>query len=165
MARTATAHGTHYRGTPREQLALGAFIKLLRAAHWASLSAGKQREAAGLTESQWGVLEALYHRGPMIQTEIAARLLSSPSNLTLVIDNLERDGLVERRIDALDRRRRVARLTRRGGRLVEHVLPDHVAGIVAVMDSLSEREQRRLAALCRKLGVAAQELVETDDAS
>lgn len=147
--------GTRYRGTAAERRALDAFIKLLRAAHWVSLQAGKRREAAGLTESQFGVLEALYHLGPRMQTEIAEKMLSSPSNLTLVIDNLERDGLVKRRRSEEDRRCQVVHLTERGRRLIAGLFPLHAEGIVELMGALSPREQETLGRLCRKLGLAA----------
>lgn len=150
--------GTRHRGTASERLALDTLIKLLRAAHWVSLQAGKRREAEGLTESQFGVLEALYHLGPRMQTEIADKMLSSPSNLTLVIDNLERDGLVERRRSLEDRRCQMVHLTARGRRLIGRIFPDHVEGIVELMGALTAGEQETLGRLCRKLGLAAAEL-------
>lgn len=154
--------GTRYRGTAEERRALGAFVKLLRAAHWASERAGEYRARAGLTETQLGVLEALYHVGPMVQVELSEKLLSSPSNLTTVLENLERDDLVARRIRPSDRRCREVSLTDDGRRTIEAVLPGHVAGIVRIMDALSPSEQERLGELCRKLGRAAEALGEVD---
>ena len=88
--------GTKHHGTAREKRALDAYIKLRRAANTLSaLEAAALREAR-LTESQFGVLEALYHLGPLRQTDLASKLLCSAGNLTTVVDNLERDGLVER---------------------------------------------------------------------
>ena len=144
--------GTHYEGSAKERRALSAFIKLMRCTHWASLQAGRRREEAGLTENQFGVLEALFHLGPLDQTRLTTKLLTSPSNLTLVIDNLEREGLVERRPDPRDRRCRQIHLTRRGRSRVERLLPDHVARIAEVMSGLTRQEQDELSGLCRKLG-------------
>lgn len=144
--------GTHYAGSRREKRALASFIKLLRAAHWASVKAGRRREEAGLTESQFSVLEALFHLGPLDQTELSAKLLSSPSNLTLVIDNLERQGYAERRRSPDDRRRQVVHLLPKARSSLERLLPVHVGCIVEVMSGLSEQEQEQLARLCRKLG-------------
>jgi MarR family 2-MHQ and catechol resistance regulon transcriptional repressor len=153
-----SSSGTHYAGSPGEKRALAAFIKLLRAAHWASLKAGRRREEAGFTEGQFGVLEALYHLGALDQTELAGKLLSSPSNLTLVIDNLEREAYVERRRSPQDRRRQIVHLLPKGRRSLERLLPFHVERIVEVMSGLSEREQGQLARLCRRLGYWAAEL-------
>lgn len=138
------------------QRALDSFVKLLRAAHWASNRAGAIREQAGLTEAQFGVLEVLHHRGPLIQVEIAQKLLSSPSNLTLVLDNLERDGLIERERDLRDRRQRNVRLSSKGRRTIRDLFPRHAAGIADVMSALTPAEQEELARLCRKLGLSAQ---------
>jgi MarR family 2-MHQ and catechol resistance regulon transcriptional repressor len=152
---TQSRHGTHYEGSEDERRALGAFVKLLRAAWWVSERAGEHRKEAGLTETQWGVLEALYHLGPMVQTRLAHKLLSSASNLTRVLDNLERDGLVVRERDEEDRRCYRVRLTAEGRRAVDDVLPGHVRGIVRIMGALSPGEQEELGDLCRKLGRAA----------
>lgn len=150
--------GTHYAGSPRETRALAAFIKLMRAAHWASVRAGRFREQAGFTESQFAVLEALFHLGPLDQTQLKERLLTSPSNLTVVIDNLEREGHVQRRAGVADQRQRIVHLTARGRRRVEELLPGHVGRIVAVMSGLPPREQEQLGRLCRKLGYWAEAL-------
>lgn len=146
----------HPKPSGREQRALDAFVKLLRAAHWASVRAGASRQAAGLTEAQFGVLEVLYHRGPLAQVEIADKVLSSPGNLTLVLDNLERENLVERHRDSEDRRRRIVALTYEGQRRISRLFPTHSAGIAQLMSVLSSAEQRELARLCRKLGLNAQ---------
>ncbi len=150
--------GTHYQGSPRQRRALSAFIKLLRCAHWASVKAGRRREEAGFTENQFGVMEALFHLGALDQTELTAKLLTSPSNLTMVIDNLEREGYVQRRPDAADRRRRVVHLTGRGRAALRRLLPVHANRIAEVMSGLTAREQHQLSKLCRKLGFWAADL-------
>ena len=152
--------GTAYEGSLRDERALDAFIKLLRAAHWASVGAGEHRRRAGFTEAQFGVLEVLYHKGPMFQAEIADKLLSSPSNLTLVLDNLERDGFISRAQDPGDRRRRNVRLSAKGRRRIEALFPRHVDGITEIMSALTRSELDDLARLCRKLGLTARAGVE-----
>ena len=59
-----------------------------------SLTADLTRQigSADLTMGQFGVLEALLHLGPMCQQELGAKLLRSGSNITIVIDNLEKRG-------------------------------------------------------------------------
>ena len=150
---------THYAGTPAQVRALGAFIKLLRAADRVTRATGGVIAAAGLTDSRFGVLEALYHLGPLTPGELGRKILKSAGNLTLVLDNLERDGLVERR-HAPDRRRRPVALTPRGRELVRRLLPEHVARITAAFRPLTAAEQDTLAALCRKLGRAPEESPE-----
>ncbi|HOT28342.1 MAG TPA: MarR family transcriptional regulator [Candidatus Ozemobacteraceae bacterium] len=145
--------GTHYRGTREETRALDAFIKLLRAADAVSRRTREVISTAGLTESRFGVLEALYHLGPLSPGELGRKILKTAGNLTLVIDNLERDGLVERRSGLNDRRVKRVALTRQGRDLIERLLPPHAELIVSEMSVLTAEEQIELARLCKKLGL------------
>jgi MarR family 2-MHQ and catechol resistance regulon transcriptional repressor len=146
--------GTHYRGSPRQVQALDVYIKLMRAAESVTASLQPGLATWALTPSQFGVLEALLHLGPMCQRELGEKLLKSSSNVTTVVDNLERSGLVERQRSLEDRRVVSVRLTDAGRRLVQKALPVHVAEIVAAFEPLAAAERRELARLCRKLGHA-----------
>ena len=145
---------THYQGTEREKLALDAFVKLSRAAESVSARVNDHLHEANLSVSQFGVLEALYHLGPMPAGRLAEKILRSSANLTLVIDNLVKRGLVNRERRPDDRRAVEISLTEAGRAAIAAILPDHVAGIVAALSALSPEEQMTLAALCRKLGLA-----------
>src|SRR5688572_23137625 len=109
---------THYRGTPQEILALDTFIKLSRAIESVSSRLHQGGTFDGLTGSQFGVLETLYHLGPLCLGEISAKLLKSGGNITLVIDNLEKQGLVQRVRDPDDRRMINVSLTDKGEALI-----------------------------------------------
>ena len=82
------------------------------------------RHLAGhhLTLSQFSVLEALYHLGPLGQRLLAKKVLRSSGNLTLVIDNLERDGLVRRERGTRDRRMVTVHLTEHGQALIAKIM-------------------------------------------
>jgi len=143
---------THYSGTPQEILALNTFIKLTRSVN-SLMSRLSQRGALGeLTVSQFGVLEALHHLGPMCQNELATKILKSSGNMTLVIDNLEKNHLVTRRRNLDDRRMITIHLSEDGEQLIKQVLPEQVAAITAEMSALTPEEQQNLGDLCRKLG-------------
>jgi MarR family 2-MHQ and catechol resistance regulon transcriptional repressor len=144
-----------YKGSPGEVLALGAYVKLERAASSVGGALAPHIAAAGLSESQFGVLEALLHLGPMHQCDLADRILKSSGNMTLVIRNLEKRGLVRRERSAVDRRFNRVHLTAEGERLVRAVFPPHAVRIMGLMGALTAAEQRTLARLCRKLGLAA----------
>ncbi|BAC89763.1 MarR family winged helix-turn-helix transcriptional regulator [Gloeobacter violaceus] len=146
--------GTKYRGTPAEVRALDAYIKLTRASDAVSGRIHAHLAGANLTVSQFGVLEALLHLGPLCQSALAGKLLKSGGNMTLVIDNLEKRGLVERVRSVTDRRYITVHLTEAGRELVERLLKPHVQGVVAAMDALTPDEQETLGTLCRKLGTA-----------
>ena len=66
----------------------------------------------------------------MTQGEVSTKVLKSGSNMTTVIDNLERDGLVRRERDAKDRRVIHVHLTEAGSNKIETILPGHVAALV-----------------------------------
>lgn len=148
--------GTKFKGTAVERQALNAYIKLMRStvAVNARLFPPLQVEA-GVTPSQLGVLEALSHLGPMAHCALAGKLLVSASNLTTVVDNLERDGYVRRDRDANDRRVSITSLTPEGETKLASFFPQHVSRLVDALSGLEPAEQDELGRLCRKLGRAA----------
>ena len=101
---------------------------------------------------QFGVLEALLHLGPMTQCVLGEKLLRSGGNITLVIDNLEKHGLVRRERQTEDRRTIVIHLTPKGMGLIKRVFPGHSKMILKEMSQLEPKEQEDLRRLCRKLG-------------
>ncbi|MVN87215.1 MarR family transcriptional regulator [Deinococcus sp. HMF7620] len=145
-----------YAGSPDERAALDAYVKLWRASHAVEVSANRHLADHGLTVSQFGVIEALYHLGPLSQRQLADKILRSSGNLTMVIDNLERDGLVRRDRDPADRRIMRVSLTPQGQALIERILPAHVEGIRAVFGVLNPEELAQLTRLTRQLGLALQ---------
>ena len=149
--------GTHYHGTLEEKRALEVYIKLSRAAESVTTRINHHLTAEKLTLSQFGVLEAIYHLGPMHQHQLAAKILKSSGNLTLVIDNLESRSLVTRERDPEDRRCFTIQLTQAGRALIERIFPRHVGIVVKEIGVLTLEEQSQLATLCRKLGLADSE--------
>lgn len=143
---------THYKGKPEEILALDTFIKLNRATSSFETRMLAHCTLGKLTLSQFGVLEALYHLGPLCQGQLSQKLLKSTGNMTMVVDNLEKTGLVKRVRSTEDRRMIRIELTQAGKTLIENVLPGHVATIAAEMSVLTPEEQATLGELCRKLG-------------
>jgi MarR family 2-MHQ and catechol resistance regulon transcriptional repressor len=144
--------GTRYQGTAAERRALDAYIKLRRAVNSIARREAEVMREANLTESQFGTLEALLHLGPLCQHELARKILKSAGNLTTVIDNLERRGLVQRRRDSSDRRLVAVHLTGPGERLIRDVLPRNVDVLKSAFAVLGAREQEQLAELCWRLG-------------
>jgi MarR family transcriptional regulator, 2-MHQ and catechol-resistance regulon repressor len=145
---------SRYRGTPDQIRTLDAFIKLMRAAGAVRGRLGEDLAGRGLTENQFGVLEMLLHLGPRHQQEISRKLFTTGANISLIVEQLVRRGLVERRRDADDRRRVSVRLTAQGRRLIQTVFPRHLKSVMAEFATLSPAEQESLAILCRKLGRA-----------
>jgi len=133
--------------------ALNTYTKLMRAAESVTGRVNRFMTAANLSISQFGVLEALHHKGPLCQRDIATKILKSTGNITLVIDNLEKRGLVRRERDVVDRRYLTIYLTDEGAALIAAVFPEVEAAIVAEMATLAVDEQEQLGSLCKKLGM------------
>lgn len=144
--------GTHYKGCEEEKRALNAFIKLVRAADSLNSRLNVYITQAGLTSSQFGALEALYHLGPMNQSELCGKLLKSGGNITMVIDNLEKRKLVERKRSPEDRRFISVHLTPAGRKLISELFPAHVKNILGELSSLDPKEQEELSRMCKKIG-------------
>jgi MarR family transcriptional regulator, 2-MHQ and catechol-resistance regulon repressor len=144
---------THYDGSPEEVLALDTYIKFSRAVDSFTARVMAHGALESLTMSQFGVLEVLYHLGPMCQGAISQKLLKSTGNMTLVIDNLEKHDLVRRVRSSEDRRMITIELTPAGREMIERVFPAHAAHIREEMSVLTPAEQAELGRLCRKLGL------------
>ena len=143
---------THYKGSEPEKRALNTAIKLARAWESVATLARETMQAANLTEAQFGVLEVLLYLGPLTMGEIAQKHLKSPNNFSVVVDNLERDGLVRRERDTCDRRTVHVHLTDAGRTCIESVFPAHVQKVTEIMSVLTSDEQEQLGNLLRRLG-------------
>jgi MarR family 2-MHQ and catechol resistance regulon transcriptional repressor len=144
--------GTKYQGTPEEINALDSYIKLTRASESVFSRTTAHLSDYGITDSQFAVLEALYHLGTLSQVELAQKLLKSTGNMTMVLKNLEKQNLICRERSQQDQRYIHVSLTDVGRELIARIMPVHVQGIVEAMSVLTAEEQTMLGELSRKLG-------------
>lgn len=147
--------------TLKQKQALTVFVKMMRAAESLSVSVHRPLAEEDLTVSQFGVLEALFHKGPMCQKDLAGKILKSTGNITMVIDNLEKRGLVERRRSETDRRFIQVLLTAAGRELIARIFPEHAARIEARLGVLDRKELDDLGALLKRVGHAAASAAST----
>ncbi len=145
---------THHLGPANEIVALDAYIKLLRAAESVT-SRVHQTLPADLTVTQFGVLETLFHLGPLCQNQLATKLLKSSANLTLVVANLEKAGLIKRVRQAEDLRFITISLSPRGQAFIAKLFPKVAARIAEEFASLTAAEKAELCRLTKKLGLRA----------
>ena len=139
-------------GDARQLGALRTYVKLLRASRAVLGYVEKRLAGHGLTVTQLGVLESILHLGNLTQRELGQKVLTSPGNMTDVIDKLETRGLVCRSRVAEDRRSVRVELTHSGRALIEGLFPDHASDIAATMAGLDDGELATLERLLRKLG-------------
>ena len=141
-----------FRGNNKEIRALSTYVKLMRAAESITSRVHKHLSSVGLTVSQFGVLEAIYHLGPLSQKDLGRKILRSSGNITMVIDNLEKRRLVRRERDASDRRMFIVHLTEDGQKLIDRIFPPHAALITRELSVLNATDQEILGDLCKKVG-------------
>jgi MarR family transcriptional regulator, 2-MHQ and catechol-resistance regulon repressor len=138
----------------KASLALDMYVKLVRATGTFNKLTGNDIQKFGLTQPQFGVIETLGHLGSLTMGEICSKMLVSGGNITVVIDNLEKEGLVERVPSTKDRRTIFVRLTTKGKKLFDEIFVKHAECITNLASALTESEQTQLARLVKKLGLA-----------
>ncbi len=141
--------------------ALKLWVVLARATRAIEAHATADVARHGLTIAEFGVLEVLYHRGPLLLGDLQQRILVSSGGVTYLIDRLEKRGLVERRACPADRRARYAALTPAGEDYVREIFPAHAAAIRRAVGGVPPGKRRELTRLLRTLGLSAAEM-ETD---
>lgn len=149
---------SHFQGCKETVRALNAFINLIRASDSVIKRLTGQLDLQGLTMGQFGILEALFHLGPMSQKTLGEKLLRSGGNITMIVDNLEKHGWVVRERQKKDRRVWMIRLTPEGEKLIARVMPPHAEMIMKEMDRLTPEEQEELRRICRKFGDGGEKL-------
>ncbi|MBU3811691.1 MAG: MarR family transcriptional regulator [Candidatus Niameybacter stercoravium] len=105
---------------------------------------------SGLTPAQFGVLEVLYNKGDLKIYEIMEKILTTSGNITVVIKNLEKDGLIKRNADPQDKRSCILSITDKGKELIENILPKHIDNIRNIFGILSDEEKIVLKNILKK---------------
>ena len=105
--------------------------------------------ANGLTFPQFQVLEALLHKGGMTVGKIREAVLSSNGTIPVVIDNLQKLGLIQRGKDQNDRRKSIVTLTEQGRELIERISPENDAMIAEKFGVWTLDEKKDLVRLFR----------------
>ncbi len=139
-----------------ETSAAHAYLVLWRANRAVEARALQSISALGLGATDFGVLEALLHKGPLPVNALGRKVLLTSGSITSAVDRLEQRGLVERHDDADDRRVRLVVLTPGGRSLIEEAFASHAADLERVMSVLTPAERTTLVRLLRKLGLSAE---------
>jgi MarR family transcriptional regulator, 2-MHQ and catechol-resistance regulon repressor len=114
--------------------------------------ASRSVESTGLCLSDFGILEALLHKGPLPVSAFAKKILVSSGSVTAAVDRLERASLVKRMGAEADRRSRIVHLTPKGSELIERLFKQHARDMEQAFSFLDGPERETLAGLLRKLG-------------
>ncbi len=141
---------TKYQGKPNEVRALDAYIALRRAGNTMASHLNQHIREHRLTSGQFGILEGLFHLGPLSQQALSKKILSSKGNITMIIDNLEKQAFVERTADHNDRRVAIIQLTPKGKAFIGKIIPQHVKKITRIMSVLTLNELKELNGFVKK---------------
>jgi MarR family 2-MHQ and catechol resistance regulon transcriptional repressor len=132
------------------------FLVLWKAARAVETYAEKSVSQLEMCGSDFAVLEALLHKGPLPVNEIGKKVLLTSGSITVAVDRLETKGLVERRAHGTDRRARIVHLTKAGRKLITRAYADHAADMERLASaSLTRAERKTLIRLLKKIGYEA----------
>ena len=166
--RTQKAASTPQALDRKQETALKLFVVMSRSLNAVTEHVMKdEMEKHGITPTEFAILEALYHKGPLLLGEVQRKILVTSGGITYLVDRLVEKGLVKREQCPEDRRARYAVLTSAGQALIKKIFPTHAARIEQAMSGLTQAEQREATALLRKLGLAVAartQSEETEDA-
>ena len=109
----------------------------------------------GLGATDFAILEALLHKGPMPVNTIGKKLLLTSGSITTAVDRLVAKGLVRRGDDPADRRVRIVELTREGQKVIGPAFARHEKDLERIASVLTPAERTTLVNLLRKLGMSA----------
>ena len=132
------------------------FLVLWKAARAVETYAENSITDLELCGSDFAVLEALLHKGPLPINEIGKKVLLTSGSITVAVDRLESKGLVQRRASGTDRRARIVHLTKAGRELITRVYADHASDMERLAAaSLNRAERETLIRLLKKIGYEA----------
>src|SRR5438105_15801329 len=132
------------------------FLVLWKAARAVEAYAEKSVSELQMCGSDFAVLEALLHKGPLPVNEIGKKILLTSGSITVAVDRLEKRELVERRAHGTDRRARIVHLTKEGRKLITRAYAQHAADLEQLMSaSLTTTERATLIRLLKKIGYKA----------
>ena len=148
----------------KQDTALKLWVVMARAYNAVAEHVGRDNmEQHGITPTEFGILEALYHKGPLLLGEVQRKILVTSGGITYLVDRLVEKGLVKREQCPEDRRARYAVLTPAGQALIKKIFPAHAARIEQAMSALTQAEQREVAVLLRTLGLAVASLTQGEE--
>ena len=116
----------------------------------------------GLGLSDFAIMEALLHKGPLPIKSIGEKVLLSSGSMTAAINRLEQAGHVRRSQDPSDGRSFTVHLTKSGRRLVSAAFRQHSENLEKVAAALDAAERSTLVRLLKKIGRHAQQLTFND---
>jgi MarR family 2-MHQ and catechol resistance regulon transcriptional repressor len=115
----------------------------------------------GLGESDFRVLEVLFHKGPLPVNAIGPMVDLNPGSVSVAVDRLYKKRFVSRVESSRDRRVRTVSLTEKGRKMFVPIFRRHTAIIKRAFQDVSPGELQHLEMVLKKIGKRAETLAET----
>ena len=131
------------------------WVVLARAYHSMAAYVEQSVSALGIGLSDFMILEALLHKGPMTMSALCDAALIANASMTAAVDRLEKKKYLERIAHATDRRVRLVQLTAEGRELIKRLFPRHQRDLDELMTVLSPTERTELRRMLKLVGLTA----------
>ncbi len=128
------------------------WLILIKAFHSIGGRVGPRLRKSGLGETDFRVLEVLFHKGALPVNLIGPKVYLTPGSISTAVDRLHRQGLVSRCENGEDRRVRIVDLTAKGRKLIARVFKNHAEDMERMVQVLSPAERIQLVHALKKLG-------------
>jgi MarR family 2-MHQ and catechol resistance regulon transcriptional repressor len=112
----------------------------------------------GLNITDFMILEALLHKGPLPINEIGRKILLTSGSMTAAANRLLGKGLIDRIQDPVDGRRFYLHLTKKGLKLISDAYRNHSKSLAEVFACLDEQERDEFVRLLKKVGRHAEQV-------
>jgi MarR family 2-MHQ and catechol resistance regulon transcriptional repressor len=136
------------------------WLVMMKATHAITRYAVTDLEKSGLGDSDFRILEVLFHKGLLPVNVIGPKVNLTPGSISVAVDRLVAKGLVSRVESSQDRRVRIVALTPRGKSVITPIFKRHVATMEKVFAGLSGDEMRQLEQQLKRIGRQAESLVD-----
>lgn len=141
-------------------MATGSHIRLVL---WKAAKAVEKIDRASIAQTGHGlsdftIMEALLHKGPLPINQIGEKVLLTSGSMTAAINRMENKGLVKRIQDPADGRCFYVHLTRKGRQTIRTAYAKHEKNLEKIAGVLSEKERKELVRLLKKIGLFAESL-------
>jgi MarR family transcriptional regulator, 2-MHQ and catechol-resistance regulon repressor len=154
-ARAQSRTGSSAPSDRKADAALKLWVVLARSFNAVSARLAEDVARHELTQTEFAILEVLYHKGPLLLGEVQRKILVTSGGITYLVDRLVEKGFVKREECAEDRRARYVVLTPAGTALIRKIFPQHTTAVERALSGLTLAEQREATQLLKKLGLAA----------
>lgn len=128
------------------------FIGMSRVLNSINRKTAKVHKKYGLTSAQFAVLEALYHKGDLSVGQVQEKILSTSGTIPVIVKNLEKCHLLEKKQDDIDKRKYILHITEKGRELMDQVYPENEAIILEMFNKWEVSEQEEILGYLKKFG-------------